>query len=58
MYQLNWFPLLIKLNWIEYYELTQLVLSVDFKQLSLITHFLFLEIIYTPMFFPLSTLGR
>ena len=50
--------LLILLHWIDSYDLTQLVLSGDLNKLSLIPHYLFLLIIYTPMFFPSPTLGR
>ena len=58
MSRINWFPLLIRINLIDYYDLTQLVLSGDLNKLSLITHSLFLLIIYTPMFFTSSPLGK
>ena len=43
---------------IESYDLTQLVLSVDLNKFSLIPHYLFLLIIYTPVFLSSPPLGR
>ena len=53
---LNFFPLLTRLNWVQSYYWTQLVLSGDLGKFSLIPHSLFLLIIYTLMFFPLPPL--
>ena len=57
MSRLNWFPLLIRLNWIESYDSTQLFLFVDLNKLSIIPNSLFLRIIYTMMLFLSPPLG-
>ena len=58
MSRINWFPLLIRLNWIESYDVTQLVLSGHLNILSLIPHSLLVLVIRTLMFFPASPIGR
>ena len=55
---LNLFPFLDWLNWVESYNLIQLVLSGDLCELSIISYYLFLLNIYTPMFFPLPPFVR
>ena len=52
------FPSFIRLNWIESYDSTKLVLFGDLNKLSLITYSLFLLKIYTLTFFSSYLLGR
>ena len=54
----DYFPLLTQLNWVNYYDLIQLVLYGDLSELSLIPYSLLLIIIYTPILFPPPPIGR